>query len=90
MAATRFCDTSWCVSCRVFALGVLEPEAVAVPWYASGCNQENANSDRLLELATEGCFHDAWGVCLLRRQQSGAKAGKQGMRLPCCRCGPNP
>lgn len=39
MAATRFCETSWCVSCRVFALGVLEPEAVAVPWYASGCNQ---------------------------------------------------
>lgn len=32
-------DTSWCVSCRVFALGVLDPDAVAVPWYASGCSQ---------------------------------------------------
>jgi hypothetical protein len=32
IADTRFCDTSWCVSCFVFALGVFDPEAVAVPW----------------------------------------------------------
>lgn len=34
--------TSACVSCFVFALGCFEPDAVPVPWYASGYIQVRA------------------------------------------------
>lgn len=87
MAVTRFCETSWCVSCRVFALGVLEPEAVAVPWYASGWDQNTTAT----ATATKHELYDwplplleVWqGFCLLQHKQSGAEAGIQ--QLPCCR-----